>query len=53
MLPAGEMWSVVMLSPKQRQHARARSVDAAGCSMVMPVEVRRVLDVGRRSASQA
>ena len=50
MLPAGEMWSVVMLSPSTRQHARARRCRATRLGRLArhALEVGRVLDVGRR-----
>ena len=45
--PAGEMWSVVMLSPSTREHARARDVGDGAAARGHALEVRRVLHVRR------
>ena len=45
--PAGEMWSVVILSPN-RPSTRAPLISPIGpASSVMPVEIGRVLHIGR------
>jgi hypothetical protein len=45
--PAGEMWSVVILSPKEAEDAGALDVLEAGTGLAHAHEVGRVLDIGR------
>jgi hypothetical protein len=48
MAPAGEMWSVVTVSPRSRK-ARAFSISSGAVGFQgKPVEVGRVFDVGGR-----